>query len=149
MIKPGTDEILDSVIAAIEGEIAPAVTDEYAASLCRTVAQMLRHVRVRWTNEGPALVADNAELRALLQELATGPELREVVGELPAVPEPVLPTRDDLVSEAEALRAALVAVIEAVPHEADPVRVACRDYLGAQLRRQLPWQQDAYTGPRR
>lgn len=149
MIKPGTDEILDSVIAAIEGDIAPVVTDDYAASLCRTVAQMLRHVRVRSTDEGPALVADNAELRALLQELASDSKLGDVVGELPAVPEPVLPTRADLVGEAEALRAALVAVIEAVPDEADPIRVVCRNYLGTQLRRQLPWQQDAYTGPRR
>lgn len=149
MIEPGSDEILASVIAAVENEIAPEVSDEYAASLCRTVAQMLRHVRARQGQEMPALAADNAELRGLLVELQDDPRLQSAVAGLPDAPAPELPSPAKLKEEAFALRAALVAVIEQIPDEGDPVRERCRTYLGSQLRRQLPWQQDAYTGPRR
>jgi hypothetical protein len=68
---------------------------------------------------------------------------------LPAVPAARHAARDDLEQEAFALRAALVDVIETHPDEESPVRAACRGYLANQLRRQLPWQQNAYTGPRR
>jgi hypothetical protein len=150
MIKPDSDEILASVIGAVEDEVAPLVaSDEYAASLCRTIAQMLRHVRVRTQREIPALAEDNAELRDLLDRLTRDSGLGDVVGELPDPPAPRYPDRDELMGEAFALRAALVRVIEAVPDEHHPARAAGRAYLDAQLRRQLPWQQDAYTGPRR
>ena len=150
MITPGAQEILASVVAAVEREIAPVVAHyEYAASLCRTVAQMLRHVSVRVEQEVPALTADNAELRALLEAFADQDRLATVVGALPPAPVARFATRDDLVEEATALRHRLVAVIEATPDEQSPVRQACQGYLGNQLRRQLPWQQDAYTGPRR
>jgi hypothetical protein len=150
VIKPGADEILSSIITTVEAEIAPLLEDdEYAASLCRSIAQLLRHVQVRVEAEVPTLTADNAELRALLESLAAEHGSVELTGVLPAVPAARHAARDDLEQEAFALRAALVDVIEAHPDEESPVRDAYRGYLANQLRRQLPWQQNAYTGPRR
>lgn len=150
MIKPGSDEILSSVIATVEAEIAPLLEDDdYAASLCRSIAQLLRHVQVRVEEEVPALSEDNAELRSLLDSLSEDPSVAAVVGSLPAAPVARYAARRELEQEALALRAALVAAVEAHPDDEGPVRHAARAYIGNQLRRQLPWQQDAYTGPRR
>ncbi|GLZ15949.1 hypothetical protein Acsp04_61840 [Actinomadura sp. NBRC 104425] len=152
MIHPGVQQILASVIDAVEREIAPAVEDEYAASLCRTVAQMLRAVRVRVDAEPRALAEDNAELRGLLA--GWGDDLprhvRHQVAEAVArEPEPRYPALPELQEDALRLRAALVSVIDAVPQEDHPVRVAARRYLRRQLEREQAWQQDAFTGPRR
>ncbi|MWA03226.1 hypothetical protein F8568_023175 [Actinomadura sp. LD22] len=155
MIHPGVDEILASVIDAVENDIAPAAGgDEYAASLCRTVAQMLRSVRVRVRDETASLAEDNAELRALLAGLPRRPGvpdevLREVAAAVGRRPEPRYPALAELQEDAVRLRSALVSVIDALPDAADPVRVAARDYLGRQLVRERAWQRDAFTGPRR
>lgn len=152
MIYPSVDDVLASVIDAVEREIAPSVGDDYAASLCRTVAQMLRSVRVRVREEIASLAEDNAELRALLASSADRlpDDVRGVV--LDAVnraPEPRYPALADLQDDAVRLRSALVSVINAVPDAADPVREAVRGYLRRQLEREQVWQQDAFTGPRR
>ncbi|MBH0119521.1 hypothetical protein I0Q12_08300 [Rhodococcus sp. CX] len=151
MIEPDHDAVLASVIAAIEDEILPGC-EEYAASVCRTAAQMLRHVRARLRDEGPALLDGNAELRALLNgmETTTLPgSVRTKVGEaVAAQPVPVHPDVTMLREDARRLRNALVAVIESLP-EHHPTRVAGREHIAAQLRREMAWQQDAFTGPRR
>jgi hypothetical protein len=152
MIYPDTDEALTTIIDAVERHIAPQVQDDYAASLCRTVAQMLRSVQVRIKEEPAALVADNAELRELLT--AAGREVSPDVGDqiwpvLAAHPHRPGAGLDDLQSDASALRAALVAVIEAVPDSGAPVRRATRDYLRRHLDREKVWMSDAFTGPRR
>lgn len=149
MINPSVDDVLRSVIATIEDEIAPSA-DEYVASLCRTAAQMLRHVAVRQREEVPALAADVADLRQVLTEAAADvPELdgaiRAAVANQPAAAYPALA---DLRADAIRLRRVLAQVIEQAPEES-PIRISARAYIGRQLRRELPWQQDAYTGPRR
>ncbi|PWI06192.1 hypothetical protein DIZ27_34750 [Streptomyces sp. NWU339] len=151
MIDPDHDAVLGSVIGAIEEEIAPGC-EEYAASVCRTAAQMLRHVRARMQEEMPALAVGNAELRGILRGIDTtalpdeiGAAVRSAVR---AEPAPVHPGLADLRDDARRLRGALVAVIERVPED-HPARVAGREHMAAQLRRELSWQQDAYTGPRR
>lgn len=152
MIHPGVPQILASVIDAVERDIAPAVQDEYAASLCRTVAQLLRAVRVRVEAEPRALVEDNAELRRLLADWRdelpdhVRPQVAEAVAR---EPQPCYPALAELQEDALRLRAALVSVIEAVPQQDHPVRVAARCYLRHQLERERAWQQDAFTGPRR
>jgi hypothetical protein len=150
MISPGVDEALDCIVAAVEQQIAPHVVDEYAASLCRTVAQMLRSVKVRVAQEPAALVADNAELRAVLSahahRLFDRADLDAAVSESAARQAPTL---DDLYRDADALRTALCAIIEAVPDASDPARVAAREYLAHALDRERPWMVDAFTGPRR
>ncbi|KOS58205.1 hypothetical protein [Rhodococcus rhodochrous] len=151
MIEPDDDAVLASVITAIEDEITPAC-DEYAASVCRTAAQMLRHVRARLRYEAPALLAGNAELRGYLSEVdkdtLPGGVRERVESAVAAQPVPVHPDVVALRRDARVLREALVAVIDSVP-EQHPARVAGRRHLSAQLQREMSWQQDAYTGPRR
>lgn len=151
MIDPDPDAVILAVIAAIEDEIAPA-SEEYAASVCRTAAQMLRHVRARLREEGPALVTGNAELRELLRgthrdglPAELGAQVDRAVADEPV---PVHPDLEALRADARRLRAALAAVIGSVTED-HPARVAARTDIAAQLRRELAWQQDAYTGPRR
>ena len=151
MIDPGNDTVIAAVIAAIEDEIAPDC-GEHAASLCRTAAQMLRQVRTRLREEVPALVAGNTELRCLLRSVQTATLPAETAATVAAVladePVAVYPDVAQLRAEASKLRGALAAII-AIKPEDHPIRAAARGYIATQLRRELRWQQDAYTGPRR
>jgi septal ring factor EnvC (AmiA/AmiB activator) len=150
MIHPGVGEALESIVAAVENDIAPKVEDEYAASMCRTVAQMLRSVRVRIAEEPAALAADNAELRELLAAHADrSPDRERLDTAVRTSAERRRPTLDELYADAEALRSALSALIEAVPDSTDPARKAAREYLRHSLDRERPWMVDAFTGPRR
>lgn len=151
MIEPANDAVMAAVIAAIEDEIAPEC-GEHAASLCRTAAQMLRQVRARLREEAPALVASNTELRCLLRSVDTATLPTETVAVVSAAladePVAVYPGMAELRAEARNLRAALAAIIALEPED-HPVRAAAREHIATQLRRELRWQQDAYTGPRR
>jgi len=153
VIRPDVDDVLAVVIETIEREIAPTVDDEHAASLCRTVAQLLRSTRARVAHEGEALSEDNRQLRSVLAGLRD------------AVPAPVAPRIDavladeaagyrpvtDLQREAVALRRALVEAMTSLASETDDSahQQAIRGYLHDELERQRPWLVDAYTGPRR
>lgn len=150
MIRPTADDILRSVIATIEDDIATSA-DEYTASLCRSSAQMLRHVAVRLQVEMPALVADTDDLRRVLARLAHDvPSLAPAISEaIAAKPLPKFPALDELRDDAVRLRGLLVGAIEELPEAAGPSRTDARAYLHRYLERQLPWQRDAYTGPRR
>lgn len=156
MIEPTVPEVLTAVIATMEQDIAPNVTaddDGYTASLCRTVIQLLRSVRSRIDHEEPALLEDNAELRALLTTwLPTLPEgprhaaerMLQAADEVEAVT-----TVARLGEESKCLRDALAILIAALPDASDPARVASREYLRHRLERQRPWMVDTFTGPRR
>lgn len=156
MIEPTVPEVLAATITTIERDIAPKVSaddDGYTASLCRTVAQLLRMVRSRVEHEEAALTADNAELRALLATWSsTLPDepRRAVEAALRAAGEVDAPTTvGRLGAEARCLRSALDTLIAALPDRDDPARAAGREYLRHQLERQRPWLVDAFTGPRR
>ncbi|RZL85015.1 MAG: hypothetical protein EOP32_01355 [Rhodococcus sp. (in: high G+C Gram-positive bacteria)] len=154
MIYPTTDVVLTSIIDAVETDIAPHVHDDYAASLCKTVAQMLRSVRVRASEEVSALHAGNNELRSILTAaLDRADHPAEVHSAITAAvtcaPPPQHPELAELHRDAIRLRAALTAVIDATPDESHPSRQAAREYLRHQLEREQCWQQDAFTGPRR
>ena len=152
-MRPDADHVLASVIDTFERYIAPEVHDEYAASLCLTVGQLLRSVRARVAHEGEALWDDNRELRELLGTLR--PQVAPTVGGLiddalvPAGDPDAYPSVARLQAEADRLRGALVACIEAIPDREHPARAAIRVYLGHQLDRQRPWLVDAFDGPRR
>jgi hypothetical protein len=152
MIYPGVDEALDAIIQTVEEEIAPHVQDDLASSLCRTVAQMLRSVRVRITHEPAALSVDNAALRDLLAtwapELPAGAATAANMAAAQAPP-PMYASMPDLAADALRLRAALVVAIEAVPETDHAFRKAARAYLTQQLSHEKVWLQDAFTGPRR
>lgn len=123
-----------------------------AASLCLTVSQMLRSVRVRLASEGSALVEDNEDLRALLDSLVGHLDLDTAAGVRSAVARPATtnyPQLGSLQAEAIDLRRALETCIEALPAGDSPERAAIRVYLGRYLERQAAWMADAFTGPRR
>ena len=153
MMLPDVDDVLACLIDTIEAEITPHVDDDYAASLCLTVAQMLRSVRARVNHEGQALHEDNAELRELLGRLdadvdaATSEQIGEALAAATASGGYV--AVDELQRHAMALRQALVVCIEALPDRDASARDAIRQYLAHQLERQRPWLIDAFTGPRR
>ncbi|MCB8913426.1 hypothetical protein KUG88_25230 [Rhodococcus rhodochrous] len=152
MMYPGVDEALDAIVSTVENDITPHVDDALAASLCRTVAQMLRSVRVRVALENDLLHEDNAALRHLLEAWASElPEAARVQASeaVLAAPQPTLPPLTELQADATRLRAALVTAIEAVPETDHGFRKAARAYLTQQLGHEKLWMQDAFTGPRR
>jgi hypothetical protein len=156
VIRPNADDVLATVIETFDHEIAPHVHDEYAASLCLTVSQLLRSVRARVAHEGTALSEDNRELRELLFSLRGDVPARvahhiDLALDLAPADQPVDGYRSvvQLQAEAVVLRAALVEVIEAVPEGDQPTHGSIRSYLRRQLERQRPWLVDAFTGPRR
>jgi hypothetical protein len=160
VINPTADDVLATIIDTFDQYLLPEIHDEYAASLALTVSQLLRSVRARVAHEGEALWEDNAELRALLSEVAPGlPEGTAASVAAAATVDRTLastPSRTGtywttarLQAEAMDLRAALVEVIEALPDVDHPARAAIRGYLEANLRRQEPWLVAAFTGARR
>jgi hypothetical protein len=152
VIRPNADDVLASVIDTFDRYIAPEVRDEYAASLCLTVSQLLRSVRVRVAEEGQALHDDNEELRRLLVGLRDdmSPPVRTQVDEVLGAPTPeaYVPVAR-LQADAVSLRGVLVACIDDLPDRVHPGRQAIRTYLAHQLERQQPWLVDAFTGRRR
>jgi hypothetical protein len=152
MMYPGVDEALDAIVETVENEIAPHVQDELAASLCRTVAQMLRSVRVRVEHEPAALLADNQTLRGLLTEwLDELPDESRTTAAaaIAKSPAPVYPSLADLKADATRLRSALVDGIQTVEDADHGFRMGVREYLTQQLGHEKAWMQDAFTGPRR
>ncbi|WP_216892267.1 hypothetical protein [Nocardia alni] len=137
---PDPHTLIAAVIGALEHEIEPAVADEYAASLCRTAAQMLRQLDVRLRDELPALVRESADLRDVLRELGE---------QVPDSPAPRWPAIDEARADVTALEARLAELVAAELDENSPVRVAARAFVTRQLRGRLSWERDAYTGPRR
>jgi len=152
MMLPDVDDVLASLADTVATGIAPHVQDEHAASLCRTVVQLLGSVRARVAAEGPALAEDNDDLRALLARLrdaVPAPVAEEVDAALAWSGDGSSPTVPSLQAEARVLRGALVACINAIPDREHPARAEIRAYLQRQLDRQRPWLIDAFTGPRR
>ncbi|HSG78419.1 MAG TPA: hypothetical protein VLD62_02470 [Acidimicrobiia bacterium] len=153
-MRPGPHHTLDAVVATFEEYVMPEVADEYVRSLGLTIGQMLRSVRERILHEPEALHEDNADLRDVLVGVlpVLGPEtaatVRRALDES-VIPDGVFPSLERLMAEADALRGALVAMIEATADPEHPARSAGRDYLRRQLERQEPWLVDAWTGPRR
>ena len=137
--SPEPDVVLRSVIGALENEIGPAIASDHAASLCRTAAQMLRQVVARTELELPVLLEDAAELRKLLAAngiaASAPPELR-------------WPDIHEVRADVAGLEARLAAAVLADDDDS-PVRIAARGFVAAQLKRRLPWERDAFTGPRR
>jgi hypothetical protein len=137
---PDPHTLIAAVVGALEHDIEPAVGDDYAASLCRTAAQMLRQLDVRLCEEPPVLVREAADLRAVLVELG------HEVGEPPT---PRWPDIDSARADVAGLERQLAEAVAADLDEDSPVRAAARGYVERHLRGRLSWERDAYTGPRR
>lgn len=151
MMYPTADESLAAIIDTFERDIVPLIDEEYGSSLCLTIGQMLRSVRVRVALEGPVLDEDNHDLRALLTELRgeVPASLATAIDATIGLPADGYRPLEELQAEAAELRGVLEACIDAIPDRTSDTRAKIREYLTRHLERQQPWLIDAFTGPRR
>lgn len=149
-------DVLNSVLWSLQNEIAPAVTDEYAASICKTAAALLRSCLVRLESEGPFLVEDIANARAVLAQGAAALYDDKLCASLSDDTEAVayvsaasLGTESDTLTGAltEMMQALRVAA-ESAPEDAQiaAARAAADAYLGERLTRQAPWLLEPFSG---
>ena len=142
----GIDEVLGSVLWSLENEIAPTVTDQYAVSVCKTSAALLRSCIVRVEHEGAFLSAQLREVQAILAEA------HDVLGKSALHSRDVETTRSlpALTAELNRHNAELATVLDELRETADPrvsaLREAIRRYLAAQLAGQRPWMVEPFAG---
>ena len=159
-MRPRADEIVHSIAWTFDSYIAPDLTDPFAKSLALSISYLLRHVEQRIRHEGPALYADNQEIRGVLSSVqALLHNTPVVLSQAPFVDlsreiETALtrnarspdeyPTLESLTNEATELRWALVHAIDALdknkplfaPSDYQKVRDRIRTYLRHQLERE-------------
>lgn len=175
-LRPTTGEVLDSVIWSLEHQLAPALVEEHLTSTVRTITNLVRHVRARIELEPPALVEDNAAIRALLESArasgltADDPTLDHLVETTlrqPPICTGPWPRPAMLAEEAERLRSTLDRLIVLLDASGDaptsvtddPVageqdrlgswRGDLESYLEAHLGREATWETDPLQGERR
>ena len=68
-MRPSAEEIVRSIAATFDEYLLPEIDEPFAHSLALTVSNLLRHVALRLEQEGPMLVAEIADLRAVLAEI--------------------------------------------------------------------------------
>ena len=66
-MRPSSRALIESIIAAIDDTILPAVEDKQAASSLRAARTLLTHLAVRVELESAMLAADNADAAATLE----------------------------------------------------------------------------------
>jgi hypothetical protein len=95
-MRPTTRELIDSIVLALEQQVAPSVReDKWASSVLRSTVQLLNHIAVRTEAEPRILVEDNRDAREVLSEicarLAGRPECADLYSAVKAIldrPEP-------------------------------------------------------------
>lgn len=169
-MKPNTSEILESVIWSLQTYVEPELQSPFARSVMLTVANLLRHVKLRAESEPQLLAEDIRDLAAVLGRatgrlggeaplsLAVGQAVERARGTLaePGV-EPV-PSVATLAARSEALRECLDVLLQALSavrehFEDDPryadTRQDIRRYLARQLEREGQLVTPAFIGGRR
>lgn len=74
-MKPSMQQMIEAAQKALNEQVAPNVSDQWAASALRSVDVILSHLRARAPVEGPMLYADNQDLAALLDWVAGAADL--------------------------------------------------------------------------
>ena len=141
-MRPTALELIGYLDEAYTERIMPALTDPYVRNRANILSQIIGALHQRWTFEGPMLLADNADLRALLAGVrdalpdvdVDGP-LQRADAEEPTPGE--YPTIAKLTAVNNALREGLVAVIGALPPQVGDDLRPVEEHLHAYLRRQL------------
>lgn len=155
-MRPFPDEILRSMQYSLQAYVIPNVNDKWGAYVAKVMKKMLLHLELRWKLEGPLLLEDIADLRAVLTSLRTaltGPVLgnENVAGELVARIDAVLAETgalpvgyvsiESLTTMNEALRETLVVAIGACDVLAErgfeTTLAPARDEIRAYLRREV------------
>lgn len=157
-MRPRSRELIEKIVASLEADVGPHVSDRWAASALRSAVQLLNHLAVRVEVEAGVLVADNADarrvlagLRPRLAEAGVAPEAIAAVDAALATAEP--PTHDVAVLDDanEAFQAAIERVLrDRAPLQASAagraVHAELRDYLGRRIARERPLYFPAFTG---
>ncbi len=145
-MRPTALELIGYLDSSYNNQILPDLTDPYVRNRANILNQIIGALHQRWRLEGPMLVADNADLRGLLEMAAPRLSAVDVAGIL-ARAEELRPGDDEFVSVDaltainNVLRQGLVDVMGALGlHVADalkPLEVSIRSYLRRQLDREL------------
>ncbi|MFV0463068.1 MAG: hypothetical protein ACK5MP_07750 [Nostocoides sp.] len=69
-MRPTTDQLLASLQSSLADMVVPHVEDRWARYVCNAMDLVLEHLRRRAELEGPALAADDADMRSVLASLA-------------------------------------------------------------------------------
>ena len=141
-MRPTALELISYLDEAYSDRIMPALTDPYVRNRANILSQIIGALHQRWTFEGPMLLADNADLRALLESARTALPDVDVDGPLERAraeePSPdEYPTIAKLTAVNNALREGLVACIGALPLQVGDDLRGVEAELHAYLRRQL------------
>ena len=139
-MRPTSRELIESIIAAIDTTILPAVEEKQAASSLRAARTLLEHLAVRVETEPEVLAADNQDAAAVLAGLGDVPDAGEGGGVL------ALRARNAALQSAidQRLRAMPIAGRES-PAQAE-VRRVLRDYLARRLARERDMIFPAFLG---
>lgn len=166
-MRPSAEEILRSVAATFDEYLLPEIAEPFAHSLALTVSNLLRHLALRMEHEGPMLVAEITELRAVLGEIkafaAASPGCEAVLAHVDATRGAqrgdgsyvgLLALHGEATELGWALQHAIRALDDAAPAIATvdgyaEVRQSIRRYLRRSLEREGSLIVPAFTGERR
>jgi len=155
-VRPSARELIEGVAAALERDVAPQLSDRWAASALRSAVQLLNHLAVRVEVEARVLLEDNDDARRVLESvcarLGSSPAdaaLRAMIETALGAPEP--PRHDAvLLDEAnEALQRVIEHVLRRRTLAEDPqgmIHMDLRAYLRRRLERERPLYFPAFTG---
>ncbi len=127
-MRPTTLELLEQLDHVLETQIVPRLPDEHAKARMNVASQIIRAVHNRVRLQGEVLAADNADLVALLAQLAGQPDPGG---------EPAYVSVDSLAERNDALKAELVTAINGLDDLPETERSRGDDAVNAYLRRQL------------
>jgi hypothetical protein len=144
-----SNDILWSAVATIEQQILPAITEPLPRSLCYTLANLIRLVRVRLEREGQDLTDSIAEARSLL-ERSGHPKFAAVLA-AEYRPHGAYPSPASLDKELDAMHRALDEVLLLSPEAGANLnlREEILEHLRAHHARVGSWIQAAFIGLRR
>jgi hypothetical protein len=157
-MRPTDRELIDSVLHAIETQVAPHVTDKWAASTLRSAALLLRHVADRGERAALMLAEDIADARRTLTGVralwpaAAAQDVLVAVDRVLALPSPPATDVAGLDALSEACQTVLDRLLRVCRDEpaTDPdgaLQQHLRDYLRRRLQREHTLYLPLFTGP--
>ena len=158
-MRPTTRELIDSIVTALERQVAPTVQDKWASSVLRSTTQLLNHISARTEDGGRVLIEDNLDVRQVLEAIAPRLAGKPGAAQLYTAIEIALGMTDAAPHDTVALDArneAYQAAVEQLVRHRDLVRqasggAAIHDELRAYLKRRLQRERHLYfpvfTGP--
>lgn len=140
-MRPTTSELLEVMHQVFTSRITPLLEDDHAKARAAVMAQIIAHLHTRTRLEGRVLWADNADLTALLEELAPSVPTVDAADALAraraAVPDGEYPSVELLQARNDILSGALVDLMTALDTLPEETRQAADARINTYLRRRL------------